>query len=203
MNKSCQMNKVRQVAGNFIIILMVLALAGCAAPTPTALPMLKPGDSVGGMIVQKGASESQSPPIWAFCSPSTGEKPGVTTEDCTVPALPELSIGHGWFTFDEATRDSEWKVITWELYLDGQAIDLNAFGTFDADLPQTGMPGHDPNEEVITKLRSWDVLLTNLKPGTHVLRSVTHQSEALDDGLGFSSPAGTYELIVNFTIEGG
>jgi hypothetical protein len=80
---------------------------------------------------------------------------------------------------------------------------LNTFGTFDADLPQTGMPGHDPNEEVITKLRSWDVLLTNLKPGTHVLRSVTHQSEALDDGLGFSSPAGTYELIVNFTIEGG
>jgi len=196
-------NKVRQVAGIFIIILMVLILAGCAAPSPTTLPMVKPGDSVGGMIVQKGASKSDGPPIWAFCSPSAGEKPGVVTEDCTVPALPELSIGHGWITFDEATRDSEWKVIKWELYLDGQAIDLNAFGTFDADLPQTGVPGHDPNEEVITKLRSWDVLLTNLKPGAHTLRSVLHQSDALDDGLGGIEPPGTYELIVNFTIEAG
>lgn len=197
------MNKVRQVAGIFIIILMVLILAGCAAQSPKTVPMVKPGDSVGGMIVQKGASKSEGPPIWAFCSPAGGTKPGVVTEDCTVPALPELAIGHGWITFDETTRDSQWKVFKWELYLDGQAIDLNAFGTFDADLPQTGVPGHDPNEEVITKLRSWDVLLTNLKPGVHTLRSVLHQSEALDDGLGGSAPAGTYDLIVNFTIEAG
>lgn len=203
MNMRCDMNKAQQAAVNFIIILTVLALAGCAAPTPAAVSMLKPGDSVGGMIMQKGAGESQSPPIWAFCSATGGDKPGVITEDCTVPALPELAIGHGWITFDEATRDSEWKAFTWELYLDGQAIDLNAFGTFDADFPMTGLPGHDPNEEVITKLRSWDVLLTNLKPGAHTLRSVIHQSEAVDDGLGGTYPPGTYELIVNFTIEAG
>jgi hypothetical protein len=201
MNKRCQMNKVWQVAGNFIIILMVLALAGCAAPTPTALRMLKPGDSVGGMIVQKGASKPDVPPIWAFCSPDSGNKPGVVTEDCTVPALPELGIGHGWITYDEANRESDWKAFTWELYLDGQAIDLNAFGIFDADLPQTGVPGHDPNEEVITKLRAHDVLLTNLKPGDHILRSVMHQSEAVGDELGGTYSPGTYELIVNFTIE--
>jgi hypothetical protein len=62
--------------------------------------------------------------------------------------------------------------MTWELYLDGQQVNLDSFGTFDADLPQAGVPGHDPNQEVITKLRSWDVLLEQPTPGAHTLRSV-------------------------------
>jgi hypothetical protein len=185
-------------------LLMVMILTGCntTAPSPTASPMIKPGGKIGEMVVQKGASESQGPPIWAFCSPAFAN-PGITTVDCNVPALPELSIGHGWWAKDVATRDSNWQALKWELYLDGQAIDLNAFGTFDADLPQTGLPGYGADEEVITKLRSWDVLLTNLKPGAHTLRSVLHVSEMVNDGLTGETAPGTYELDVNFTIEAG
>ena len=65
---------------------------------------------------------------------------------------------------------ASWQAMTWELYLDGQQIDLNAFGTYDDDLPQTGLPGHPPDEEVITKLRSWDVVLGNPNAGPHTLR---------------------------------
>jgi hypothetical protein len=79
-------------------------------------------------------------------------------------------------------------------------VDLDAFGTFDADLPQTGLPGYDPGEEVITKLRSWDVVLVSPTAGEHTVRSVLHLSEQIDDGFHVTD-AGTYELVANFTVE--
>ena len=160
-------------------------------------PAAQPGDRIGGMSLKTGGSEIV--PIWASCVPAF-LNPGVTTTECNVPPLPELAIGHGWFSADEALRDSCWQAMTWELYLDGQQVDLNAFGTYDADLPQKGLPGHDPNEEVITKLRSWDVVLGNPTAGAHTLRSVLHLSQQVDDGFHVTE-AGTYELVVNFTVE--
>jgi hypothetical protein len=160
-------------------------------------PAAQPGDSIGEMVLKTGGSEIV--PIWAFCVPAF-LNPGVTTTECNVPPLPELAIGHGWFSADEALRDSCWQAMTWELYLDGRQVDLNAFGTYDADMPQTGLPGHDPNEEVITKLRSWDVVLGNPTAGAHTLRSVLHLSQQVDDGFHVTE-AGTYELVVNFTVE--
>jgi hypothetical protein len=160
-------------------------------------PAAQPGDSIGEMVLKTGGSEIV--PIWAFCVPAF-LNPGVTTTECNVPPLPELAIGHGWFSADEALRDSCWQAMTWELYLDGRQVDLNAFGTYDADMPQTGLPGHDPNEEVITKLRTWDVVLGNPTAGAHTLRSVLHLSQQVDDGFHVTE-AGTYELVVNFTVE--
>jgi hypothetical protein len=160
-------------------------------------PAAQPGDSIGEMVLKTGGSEIV--PIWAFCVPAF-LNPGVTTTECNVPPLPELTVGHGWFSADEALRDSCWQAMTWELYLDGRQVDLNAFGSYDADLPQTGLPGHGPNEEVITKLRSWDVVLGNPTAGAHTLRSVLHVSQQVDDGFHVTE-AGTYELVVNFTVE--
>jgi hypothetical protein len=198
------MNKFRRIIKIIFFLPVLLGLVACAGNAPTSIPvsMLKPGGKVGEMILQTGAGESQGPPLWAFCSPAFAN-PGVTTVDCTVPALPELSIGHGWWGKDQATTDSNWKSMKWELYLDGQAIDLAAFGTFDADLPQTGLPGYAADQEVMTKLRSWDVLLTNLTPGAHTLRSVLNISKTVNDGFTGDTAAGTYELVVNFTIEAG
>jgi hypothetical protein len=89
--------------------------------------------------------------------------------------------------------------MAWELYLDGQQVDLEAFGTYDADLPQTGLPGHDADEEVITKLRSWDVVLVNPTLGAHTLRSVLTVSQAVDDGFHVTE-AGTYKLVANLIV---
>jgi hypothetical protein len=77
---------------------------------------------------------------------------------------------------DEALRDSNWKAINCELHtIDGQPLDLNAFGTFDADLPLTGLPGRDPNEKVILKMRVWDVVLEKPTPGLHTITSFQKQ----------------------------
>lgn len=176
-----------------MLVVALLAVPGAIC----AQEAVRPGDTIGSMSLRSGGSEG--PPIWAFCSPAF-LNPGVTTTECTVPPLPELAIGHGWFSADEALRDSNWQAMNWELYLDGQQVDLDAFGTYDGDLPQTGLPGHDPDEEVITKLRSWDVVLVNPTAGGHTLRSVVHVSQTVDDGF-HATEAGTYELVVNFTVE--
>jgi hypothetical protein len=185
--------KTRLTAITVLVIVMLMLPGVLYAQEPAA----QPGDTIGEMVLETGGSEIV--PIWAFCSPAF-LNPGVTTTECNVPALPELAVGHGWWTADEALRDSCWEAMTWELYLDGRQVDLNAFGTFDADLPQTGLPGHDPNEEVITKLRSWDVVPVNPTAGAHTLRSVLHLSQQVDDGFHVVE-AGTYELVVNFTVE--
>ena len=185
--------KTRLTAITVLVTAMLVVPGVLYAQEPAA----QPGDSIGEMVLKTGGSEIV--PIWAFCVPAF-LNPGVTTTECNVPPLPELAIGHGWFSADEALRDSNWQAMTWELYLDGQQVDLNAFGTYDADLPQTGLPGHDPNEEVITKLRSWDVVVGNPTAGAHTLRSVLHVSQQVDDGFHVTE-AGTYELVVNFTVE--
>jgi hypothetical protein len=113
--------------------------------------------------------------------------------------LPELAIGHGWFSADESLRDETWKAMSWELYLDGKVVDLQAFGAIDADLPQTGLDKQDPDKEVITKLRTWDVTLSNLAVGAHSLRSILHVSQPIDDGFHITQP-GTYELVSRFTV---
>jgi len=185
--------KTRLTAITVLVTAMLMVPGVLYAQEPAA----QPGDSIGEMSLKTGGSEIV--PIWAFCVPAF-LNPGVTTTECNVPPLPELAIGHGWFSADEALRDACWQAMTWELYLDSQQVDLNAFGTYDADLPQTGLPGHDPNEEVITKLRSWDVVVGNPTAGAHTLRSVLHLSQQVDDGFHVTE-AGTYELVVNFTVE--
>lgn len=47
---------------------------------------------------------------------------------------------------------------------------------------------------------SWDVVLVGPTAGVHTLRSVLHASQEVDDGF-HKTPAGTYELVVNFTVE--
>jgi hypothetical protein len=169
-----------------------------APPAATAVPMVQPGGRIGDMVVTTGASEAQGPPIWAFCSPAFLQ-PGVTTTECQVPPLPELAVGHGWFAAGDTLRDANWGAMTWELYLDGQAVDLETFGCYDADLPQPGLSAADPDKVIITKLRSWDVLLTNLQPGAHNLHSVLHLSQGINDGFHTTAP-GTYELVADFTV---
>jgi LPXTG-motif cell wall-anchored protein len=182
-----------RLMGITMLVLAILAVSGVLY----AQEVLQPGDSIDGMSLRSGGS--QGPPIWAFCA-AAFPNPGVTTTECTVPPLPELAIGHGGYGADEARRDAMWNVQTWELYLDGQQVDLDAFGTFDADLPLgPGQPGYDPNQEVIAKLRSWDVVLVGPTAGAHTLRSVVHFSQDADDGF-HTMAAGTYELVVNFTV---
>lgn len=163
------------------------------AVAPDVAPALRPGDSLGDMTLSDRVVEG--PPIWAFCSPA----PGVTA--CTIPALPAIRIGPGWWAKDEAFLDANWPLqMDRQLYLDDQPVDLSAFPTVDADLVQTGLDAGDPNKETVVKLRAWNVILENLTPGTHTLRSIFTLHETVNDGFD-DYEAGDYETVVTFTVE--
>ena len=112
-----------RLIGITMLLLAILAVSGVLY----AQGVLQPGDSIDGMSLRSGGS--QGPPIWAFCA-SAFPNPGVTTTECTVPPLPELAIGHGCFFADEPLREAGWPLHHWEMYLDGQQIDLDTAAYF-------------------------------------------------------------------------
>ena len=71
------------------------------------------------------------------------------------------------------------------------------------DLPQKGLPGQDPNKEVITKLRTWDVLLSNFSLREHTLRSVLHISQSIDDPSASLRAGGTRAVLLRRGVDAG
>jgi len=174
-----------------VIALLIAAAAGLAAcvgqnATPSPLnPILNPGDQIDSMILTTGAADA--PPLWAFCSPPQ-ENQHVTKTDCRVPPLPKLAIGHTFGVVDQALQTLDWSAPTWELYLDGHPLSLEAFGVYTYVMPDLA-PHPSPIREVFRQMRAWDVVLTNLKPGAHTLQGLAQ------------SKTDTYTWIVNLIIE--
>ncbi|KAF0108238.1 MAG: esterase [Anaerolineaceae bacterium] len=120
------------------------------------------------MLLTIGRGESMAE-IWEFCDPFVTE-PGITMKECQVPALQSIFIGYGSLgnTVDEL--DAAWGSINWELYLDGQTVNLPAFGTIDQV--------DDSNASV---LRLWNVVLEQPAPGVHTLRYLSSEGGELYD----------------------
>jgi len=148
-------------------------------------PMLKPGDQIDGMVITTGVADA--PPLWAFCSPAP-ENIDRFTVNCLVPFLPKLAVGHTFGLADPALQTLDWSALTWELYLDGHALDVEAFGMYDFVLPDLASPP-SPIREVFRQIKAWDVVLMNPTLGLHTLQGVARTG------------ANTYTWAVNFTVE--
>lgn len=136
-----------------------------------------------------GHSNSQA--IWEFCSGKMPPTPGILTIDCTVSWVDELYIGYGVRAVDKELRDALWAARSWELYIDGQTVDLPAFNIADFDAELDGI-----NYEY----RVWRIRLRSIPEGLHTLRYVMHVNQEIENDPE-SQSAGRYELIVNFTFE--
>lgn len=177
--------------------------------TAQAPAALKPGDKIGKMVLAKGPDplDRNLPPYVAFCNAdpmietgSTVAKPGVYTVESAVPVLPKLAIGFGWATDTEEHLEQHWQAIDTQLYVNGQKVDQEAFGTVDAVIPSSGLPGEDPDKVIDTPLRTWNVILENLQPGPLTLRMVWHVAEELTDSIS-TTPAGDYDITFKITVD--
>lgn len=164
-----------------LFTLIACQLKAQSAPTST----LKPGDRIDGMMLTTGATEA--PPLWAFCSSQDNDY--VKISDCQIPpTASKVAIGHVFVIANEKLIKSDWSEFKWTLSVDGQSIDLEAFGVYRFVLPT--MPDSPyPIREVFINVTAWDVVLMDLIPGTHVLRG-TAQSESE-----------TYSWVANIVIE--
>ena len=134
---------------------------------------------------------SNSQPIWEYCDDSMTETPGIQTTDCTVSWVDELFIGYGVRGKDKTQRDALWEARTWELYIDGHAVDLPAFNIADFASEVGGTK---------YEYRLWRIRLRKIPAGQHTLRYVMHVNREIENDPEAQAP-GTYELIVNFTFE--
>lgn len=151
----------------------------------TEISMLKPGDEIGSMVITTGVA--QAPPLWAFCAPAS-ENEGIKSMDCQVPRLSKLAIGHTFGLVDPALQALDWSELSWELSVDGQSVDLEAFGTYDFVLPDLAARP-SPIREIFRQIKAWNVVLLNPTPGAHVLYGAAH------------TEANTYRWFVNFHVE--
>lgn len=151
-----------------IILAFILAVGQSSTTIAAAhVSMLNLGDEINGMTLTKGASNAR--PLWAFCSSEVSNN--ITTANCRVPQMSKLAIGHVFLATDNAFREMEWSELVWRLYIDDKLINLNEFGTYDYLLP-TMAPNPSLVREIFMKFTAWDVVLTNLQPGTHTLRGI-------------------------------
>jgi hypothetical protein len=178
------MNKVR-VAQLLSAGLLVLLTACQAAGQPLSTAF-RPGDNINGMGLTTGAADA--PALWAFCSGSQ-QGDNMQTFDCRAPVLPTLAIGHIFLLTDEAFANLAWSDLVWELSINGQAVDLESFGTFDYVMPSMAK-SPSPVREVFEKATAWNVVLTNLNPGEHTLRFLAQ------------SDTDSYTWLVHLVIEG-
>jgi Protein kinase domain len=123
--------------------------------------------TIHGMRLTRGFGSERD--IYEFCNPYR-EGTGAVRRSCTVPPVLALGIGYGIFEATKAKLAAAWRPWDWELYLDGERIDLAAFGTIpDRELTL-------PNGDVVW-LRQWNVVVDRLTAGTHTVRSLALGAE--------------------------
>jgi hypothetical protein len=146
-------------------------MTACQAAGPSfSDARIQPGDEINGMKLMTGAKEA--PPLWAFCSPiqQTGD---VTITNCDLPVLSKLGIGDLFALAGGKLDGVDWSALNWELSLDDQPLDLDAFGTFDYVAP-ISQAKPSPLTEVFKRFKAWDVVLANLSPSEHNLQGYAY-----------------------------
>jgi hypothetical protein len=165
--KELPMNKTR--FSQLLYFGMVLVLAACQGVSQRH-EMIQPGGNVDGMSFSTGAQDAA--PLWAFCSPAQYIG-NTTTSHCNVPALTRLAIGYVLMPSDDALSRLDWSEINWELTIDGQPIDLDSFGNF--NFVQPALSRNLAAREVFVQFTAWDVVLTNLNPGEHIIQGLAQR----------------------------
>jgi hypothetical protein len=188
--------------------LLALMLAACAQISPATAPpqnqtgtmppqtpvpgegMIKPGGKIGEMTLEQGAPTLPYPYLWQFCDNMPDKhEPTTSSSECKVPHMSGVTITLGWLA-RESKLASNWDAMTYELSIDGDEIDLEAFEPYESDYST-----HGENNKSL----QWLLNLRNLAPGAHTLQIKQTMETAVDDGMNVYQP-GVYEHEVHFTV---
>lgn len=152
--------------------------------TSFTYPMLQPGDKISDMVITTGIEDAF--PLWAVCSPKKVNDHSIIA-DCGELSYDNLAIGHTLGVMDLVAPSIKWEDLNWEMFVDGNPIDLSAFGAYEfvhPDIPSKP----SPFREVFKQLRVWDVVLVNPTLGMHRIDGQVQNGDA------------TYTWAINFTI---
>ena len=144
------------------LTLLVVLTACQGAGQPLSAAMSEPGETINGLSLTTGAVDAA--PLWAYCSPSQ-ENTHIRTFHCRAPVWQTLAIGHLFLLANHALLSRGGSELVWELSIDDYVVDLDSFGTFDYVMP--AMPASpSPVREVFARVTDWNLVMTNLNPGS-------------------------------------
>lgn len=148
----------------FLCAGLLFLLAACQAAQPSSHRVAsRPGDTVAGMNLTTGLQGIT--PLQAFCSPAQQSGTSTITE-CSVPVTSRLPIGQIFILADHQLNSLDRSRLTWDLSVDDQPLDLEAFGTVKYALPDMP-PSPSAIREVFRMVEAWNVVLTDLVPGEY------------------------------------
>jgi len=159
-----------------LIVLSILFLTACSKPTATQTPidMIQPGDTVNGVLVTIGNEDS----TFGFDLPCT-QNDNIYT--CTTTFNNPTNVTAAVYGFTPEEVQSKWETFSYTVTIDGQPVDLPAFGTIDFVHEQTKL-----------YMRAYNIVLIGTQPITlsvHDIGSVTDESWEEDTLIVFESAA--------------
>jgi len=184
-----------------LVAWLMVILTGCAAPAqmppataPTQTPiskkpLIKPGDKIGDMTVEREASFHFFRPLNVCGFDYLILKPHSQIVECTIPAISVIGVGDGWGAI-KTKFDSSWEPISWEMYIDDYQIALDEFGWDDISMS-------DATTEMT--LRVWNVIIKDVSPGKHTIRTSWYLETPVDDGWNTYAP-GKYDFIMDVLV---
>lgn len=119
------------------------------AGRPMAYTVLKPGEKIGDMVITSDVKRAF--PLWSFCLPIR-ESDHLITIGCSEVSFDTLAIGHTFGVMDLVPAHVQWEELNWRLAVDGWAVDLEAFGTYDFVHPDL-TSNSSPVREVFRSIR--------------------------------------------------
>ena len=137
------------------------------------------------LVVQGSAQRSDARLFPDYCDPVV-LTPGRRTRSCgKVRHTARLYIGYGLFAA-EAKIERVWRDARWEMWIDGERVNLQAFGASDRTLTKYPPAG---NKDVT--LREWNVTLVKATAGRHTIRYRNREA------------GGTFDTTWTFTVARG
>jgi hypothetical protein len=126
---------------------------------------IEPSTRVNGMLVVQGRAQRADTTIFGYYCDAVVLESGRFARTCRrIPHVSRLFVGYGIFTAPRAI-EREWKTSKWEMWIDGQHVNLAAFGTTDRTLAK-----YPPANGKDVTLREWSVTLVKPTPGRHTIR---------------------------------
>ena len=155
------------------IVVVALAVTAGASAGSFDGAAIDPGQRVGGMLVVQAPERDADLSIWMYCNPIVSA-PGPGARTCSVPRSRRIFAGYGIWGGSRKIVDTAWHKRAWALWIDGQRVALDRFGTEDRWIPHPRLPA--ANKLVL--LRLWTIVLVGAR-GTH---SIRYRSRLEDGG---------------------
>ncbi len=148
----------------FLCAGLLCLLTACQVAQPFSRSVESgPGDTVAGMNLTTGIQDSK--PLQAFCS-TARQSATSTLAECSVPMTSRLPVGQIFMLADDQLAGLDRSSITWDLAVDDQPLDLEAFGTIKYAIPEL-LSSPSRIREAFQVVEAWNVVLTDLEPGEH------------------------------------